>query len=125
MTQKNITFSLKLLKSNCDIRLICHLIYSVKPNVVLVTIRTITVHRREKLWQRVIGGTTVLEKRHLSPSIENLHEYKEKIGGKSSGECIRIVKPSFQQLSHMLCFDLGNFCGNSVYSVHSIWMGDL
>ena len=85
MTQKNITFSLKLLKSNCDIRLICHLTYSVKPNVVLVTIRTITVHGREKLWQRVIGGTIVLKKRHLSPSIENLHEYKEKIGGGSSG----------------------------------------
>ena len=91
-------------------------VYAVKPNVVLGTICIINVHRRERLWPRVIGGTTVLEERHLSPSTENLHEYKEKIGGKTGGECIRKVKPSFQQLSHMLCFDLGNFCGNCLLS---------
>lgn len=68
-----------------DIRLICHLIYAVKPNVVLVTICITNVHRRERLWLRVIGGTTVLDERHLSPSIENLHEYKENIGGRNSG----------------------------------------
>lgn len=60
------------------------------------------------------GNNSAGDERHLSPSIENLHEYKENIGGETVGECIRKVEPSFQQFSHMLCFDLGNFCGNNV-----------
>lgn len=84
MTQKDIIFSLKLLKLNCGYK--TNLSSDICCKAKCCTSNdTITVHRREKLWQRVIRGTTVLEKRHLSPSIENLHEYKEKIGGKSSG----------------------------------------
>lgn len=45
-------------------------------------------HKRTQKGQVVaegFGGTTVLDERHLSPSIENLHEYKENIGGRNSG----------------------------------------